>query len=88
MPSLKTRTDLDAPPTMEEFLNILSRVKLKKTGGMSRITPEMILFGGSVFHQALLNVFRKVWRDGEVFEEWKNSMVIPIPKRGYLSLCM
>ena len=56
-------------PLTMEFLNVLSKVKLKKAGGMSRVTLEMILFGRSVFHQALLDVFRKVWRDGEVFEE-------------------
>ena len=56
-------------PLTMEFLNVLSKVKLKKAGGMSRVTLEMILFGRSVFHHALLDVFRKVWRDGEVFEE-------------------
>ena len=81
---METRTDLDDPLTMEEVLNTLSRIKLKKADGMSRITPEMILFGGSVFTKPCC---QKVWRDGEVFEEWINAMVIPIPKRGDLSLC-
>ena len=61
-----------------EILEALSRVKWKKAGGMSRVTPEMVLFGGSAFHQALLGAFQKVWRDDEVFEEWRNAMVIPI----------
>ena len=47
----------------------------------------MILFGGSAFHQTLLGIFRKVWREGEVFEKWRDAMFIPIHKRGDLSLC-
>lgn len=46
---------------------------------MSWITPEIALFDGLTFHWGLLNLFTKVWRDGEVFEEWRNAMVTPLP---------
>ena len=42
-----------------QWMKALSRVKVKKAGDMSRVTPEMILLSGSAFHQALLGVFRR-----------------------------
>ena len=69
----------------EEFANALSKVKLRKAGGTSRISPEMIVAGGPVLHRVLLNLFRQVW--GCVFGEWRDALVVPVPKRGDLNAC-
>ena len=47
MPFCEMRSDLDDSP-VEEFENALSKVKLRKAGGTSRISPEMIVAGGPV----------------------------------------
>ena len=87
MSLLEVRTDLDDPPGEEEFENALGKVKLKKAGGTSRIVPEMLVFGGPVLHRVLLNLFRKVWGEGCVFDDWRDALVIPVPKRGNLNIC-
>ena len=71
----------------EEFANALSKVKLRKAGGTSRISPEMIVAGGPVLHRVLLNLFRQVWGEGCVFDEWRDALVVPVLKRGDLNVC-
>ena len=44
----------------EEFDDALSKVKLRKAGGTSRNSPEMIVAGGPVLYQVLLNLFRQM----------------------------
>ena len=87
MPSCEVHSDLDDPPVEEEFAKALSKVKLRKAGGTSRISPEMIVAGGPVLHRVLLNLFRQVWGEGCVFDEWRDALVVPVPKRGDLNVC-
>ena len=35
----------------------------------------------------LVDLFRKVWQEGCVPQEWKDALIVPIPKKGDLSLC-
>ena len=51
------------------------------------ISPEMIVAGGPVLHRVLLNLFRQVWGEGCVFDEWKDALVVPVPKSGDLNVC-
>ena len=87
MPSCEVCSNLDDLPVEEEFENALSKVKVRKAGGTSRISPEMIVAGGAVLHQVLLNLFRQVWGEGCVFDEWRDALVVPVPKRGDLNIC-
>ena len=64
---------------MEEFKSALGKVKLRKVGGTSRIVPKMLMFGGPVLYLVLLGLFRRVWREGCVFDDWRDQLVIPVP---------
>ena len=35
----------------------------------------------------LVELFRKVWQEGCVPQEWKDALIVPIPKKGDSSLC-
>lgn len=35
----------------------------------------------------LLQLFHQVWYDQCVPQEWKDALIVPIPKKGDLSLC-
>ena len=87
MSSLEVRTDLDDPPGEEEFESTLGKVKMRKAGGTSRNVPEMLVLGGPVLHRVLLGLFRKVRKESCVFDDWRNALVIPVPKRGNLNIC-
>ena len=69
---------------MEEFETALSWLK---AGGLSEILPEMILCGGPVLHDKLLALMEAVWREGEVFRDWRDAVIIPVPKKGNLQSC-
>ena len=53
---------LDDPPTMEKLETALSRLKVRKAGGLY---PEMILCVGPVLCNRLLTLMEAVWREGE-----------------------
>ena len=86
-PALEPMVHLDDPPTMEELKTALSRLKVRKAGGLSGILPEMILCGGPALHSRLLTLMEAVWREGEVFKDWKDAVIVPVPKKGNLQSC-
>ena len=87
MPELPSRLDLDALPTAEELECALSKLKRRKAGGMSGILPELVLYGGVLLWNRLLELMQDVWEEGNVVEDWKNAVVVPIPKKGDLKVC-
>ena len=87
MPLREVRRDLDDFPTSEEFQRALGKLRLRKAGGESGVIPEMLVFGGPVLHKVLLELFQKVWSEGQVFAAWRDALVVPVPKKSDLSLC-
>ena len=72
---------------MQELHRALSKKKLGKAGGQSGIVPEMLLHGGSDLHQALHQVLLDMWQSQSVVAEWRNAVVVPIPKKGDIRVC-
>ena len=72
---------------MEELEITLSRLKVRKAGGLSGILPEMILRGGPAIRDRLLALMEIVWREGAVFGDWRDAVIVPVPKKGNLQLC-
>ena len=62
-------------------------LKRGKTGGKSRILPELLLCGGAELYNRLLQVMLDMWRLGEVVDDWKDAVIVPIPKKGDLRNC-
>ena len=87
MPTLETRRDLDDPPTSDEFQRALSKLQPRKAGGDSGVIPEMLVFGGPVLHTILLDLFQRVWKEDQVFTAWRDTLVVPVPKKGDLTMC-
>ena len=81
------RRDLNDPPISEEFQRVLSKLQPRKAGGDSGVLPEILVFGGPVLHTVLLVLFQRVWREGWVFAAWRDALVIPVPKKGDLTVC-
>ena len=84
MPTLEVRRDLNDPPTSDEFQRVLSKLLPRKSGGDSGVIPEMLVFGGPVPHTVLLDLFQRVWSEGQVFAAWRDALV---PKKGNLTMC-
>ena len=47
----------------------------------------MLIFGGPVLHTILLDLFQRVWSEGQVFAAWRDALVVPVPQKGNLTMC-
>ena len=72
---------------MEELEAAISHLPNGMAAGISGILPEMVKFGGLKLRQELLRLFQLVWRDGQVPADWRNAEIVPVPKKGDLSMC-
>ena len=60
LPLLPPHLDLDMPPTEEELMQALTKLKMRKAGGKSGVLPELILHGGVDLWDRMLEVVQKV----------------------------
>ena len=79
--------EFDDPPTLDELLKALSCLKRGKAGGKTGILPELLLFGGEVLYDRLLKIMKSAWEAGSIPSDWKDAVVVPIPKKGNLRDC-
>ena len=87
MIQLPVRDHLDGVPGCREVQSALNCLKCRKAAGESGILPELLLCGGSIIIDKLVELFELVWRDGCVVGDWCNALIVPIPKKGNLTLC-
>ena len=64
LPFLPPIWELDSPPTDEELLQVLSKLKKGKAGGKSGILPELILCGGCELEDRILMIMEQIWEGG------------------------
>ena len=74
------RRELGDPPTEEEVVTALYKMKVGKAGGKTGILPEMVKSCGGLLLEYLMDLFQTVWMEGRVPEEWRDAILIPIPK--------
>lgn len=80
-------TELDTAPSEEELESALSKLKKGKAGGKTGILPELVCSGGTLLRDRLLVLMQDVWKEGKVVGDWKDAVVVPIPKKGNLQIC-
>ena len=86
-PTLSPDLELDGPPSMEEVWGALGKLKMGKAGGKTGILPELLRAGGIELFERMHKVMVRVWEEGEAVSDWKDSEIVPIPKKGNLQLC-
>ena len=79
--------ELDDLPSTEELQRAIRCLRNHKAAGASAILPEMVKCGGAAFREGFLSLIRKVWEEGSLPQAWKDANLVPIPKKGDLSLC-
>ena len=87
VPSLDEITTLDVPPSQEELINAMTKLKQGKAGGKTGILPELLINGGPLLFNRLLQLMKDVWHTGDVVKDWKDAEIVPIPKKGDLRHC-
>ena len=69
MPDHPIDESLDAPPSENEVLEALDKMKSGKAGGKNGVLPEMIRCCGAHLLDHLVELFQCVWREGYVPQE-------------------
>ena len=65
----------------------MKKLKSGKVAGCDNVPPEATKAGGDVSEEVLLDLFKQIWNDEQVPEEWKKGLLIKLPKKGNLSYC-
>ena len=45
------------------------------------------MFGGPALWDQLLSLLQDIWRSGHVVDDWRNALIVPVPKKGNLQSC-
>ena len=70
-----------------EVEDAINKLKKNKSPGVDGITAEMIQAGGEKLKYKIYELCNRAWDDGTIPEQWGESILIPIPKKGDLSQC-
>jgi hypothetical protein len=65
----------------------VASLKKCKAAGLDNIPSELLQTGGEKVVDSLLIICNKIWSTGEWPSTWTQSLVITLPKKGYLKLC-
>lgn len=79
--------NLDIEISAEEVVDIVKSLKYGKAPGHDKITTEMIKQLGNNGIEMLRELFNKAWHSGEVPDDWKRGIIIPIHKKGDTKDC-
>ena len=81
--------DLGKTPSSAEVAKALGTLKNGKAPGNSDILPEMLKVGcgNEDFMRLIVNLVEAVWKEKRVPQEWMDTILIPIPKKGNLHIC-
>ena len=74
-------------PTLQEVVTAIKRLKNNKSPGGCSILPEMLKYGGDAVHSALYDVILAAWRSESAPADFKQDVVVPIPKKGDSTDC-
>ena len=87
IPDRPTELNIDDPPSCDDLIHALSKLKMGKAGWKTGILPELLLYGGAEVHERLLQIIQKALDKREVVKDWKDAEIVPIPKKGNLQHC-
>lgn len=66
----------------EEIERAIKNMKMGKAAGIDRIPMEAWRYAGIAVRRGLIDLLRRIWREGKIPSEWEMSIVVPLYKRG------
>ena len=83
------RPEMGVLPSEKELLNAIKKLRNGKAAGESGILPEMVKVACTEkeFLSKLLQLVQEVWAECAVPSDWRDAILVPIPKKGELSCC-
>ena len=74
-------------PTREEIRKAIKQLKNGKAAGTDEIAAAALKVDPEMLAEMLYGLFDKIWEEEEIPLEWKEGLLIKIPKKGDLGLC-
>ena len=74
-------------PSEDEVIEAMGQLKGNKAGGKNGLLPESVKSYGANILENLCNLYGTVWNEEKIPGEWRDALLVPIPKKGDLSLC-
>ena len=84
---LPLRSGLAGPPDKDEILRALGRLAVGRAGGLNGLLPDVLKCCGGPLLDYILTLFQTVWKERCVPAEWRDALLVPVPKKGDLSSC-
>ena len=82
------RVDIDTnPPTIEEIEKSINKLRNSKSPGVDNIQAEMLKTQSNMVTRKLEEVFKIIWKNEEIPEDWQKEDIIKLPKKGDLENC-
>lgn len=85
-PSTNNNNINSATPTEREVQNAIHKLKNNKSAGIDNIPPELIK-ANTMSSEHLTPIIQSIWENEIIPNEWKEGLIVTIPKKGDLSNC-
>ena len=87
MPQFPLRGVLSDLPGEDEVRRALRRLSVGKAGRDNGVLPDLLKCCGAALVTHIVTLFTTVWREQRVPAEWRDALLVPVPKNGDLILC-
>ncbi|CAH1266795.1 Hypp3576 [Branchiostoma lanceolatum] len=77
----------EEPIRREETEEAIKALKNNKAAGLDEISAEMLKHGGETTEEMLTQLMNRCWQDEQVPRDWRDGVIVKLPKKGDLSDC-
>jgi len=84
---IHTAEPLVPDPSASEIELAIDKLKGHKSPGIDQIPAELIKAGGRTIHLEIRKLIISIWKKEKLPEEWKESIILPIHKKGDKTDC-
>jgi hypothetical protein len=84
---IHTAEPLVPEPTSSQVAIAIEKLKRYKSPGIDQIPAEMIQAGGNTLSSEIHKLINYIWNKEEFPEQWKESIIVPIYKKGHKMDC-
>ena len=84
---IHTAEPLVPEPSASEVELAIDKLKSHKSPGIHQIPAERIMAGGRTIYLEIHKLIISIWKEEKLPEEWKESIIVPIHKKGDKTDC-